>query len=180
MSNTKDSAVEVTLGECEPGLFWFGETLGFKSEYKTKNSSGIYQSDAYCVESGEYFWGGAKGAVAREALLVRPIASMPAATEGEDSGLLTRAIGDITAALILADKADKVAAWTAPYVEAVNRLDAHPATTDQDKLIADLTQAAAALLDRCCHFMSGALRVSGTPQYRNLRAALARAQGGDA
>ena len=42
--------------------------------------------------------------------------------------LLTKAIGDITAALILAGKKDKIAKWTAPYVEALNEYDtAEPA-----------------------------------------------------
>ena len=39
-------------------------------------------------------------------------------------GLLTKAVGDITAALILAGKADKIAKWTAPYVAAINDADA--------------------------------------------------------
>ncbi|MGH6746560.1 hypothetical protein [Novosphingobium sp.] len=38
--------------------------------------------------------------------------------------LLTKAVGDITAALILAGKEDKIARWTAPYVEALNGHDA--------------------------------------------------------
>lgn len=37
--------------------------------------------------------------------------------------LLTKAVGDITAALIMADKEASVEAWTAPYVEAINRAD---------------------------------------------------------
>jgi hypothetical protein len=42
------------------------------------------------------------------------------------SNLLTKAVGDISAALILAGKQDKIQAWTAPYVEALNQFDAHP------------------------------------------------------
>ncbi len=38
--------------------------------------------------------------------------------------LLTKAVGDITAALILAGKQDKVQAWTASYIEALNHFDA--------------------------------------------------------
>jgi hypothetical protein len=40
--------------------------------------------------------------------------------------LMTKAIGDIAAALALAGKTEKVASWTAPYVAAVNQFDAHP------------------------------------------------------
>lgn len=66
----------VTLGHCQPGLFLFrGTSLGFKSEYKTesKNRPGVWQSDAYVVESGEYFWGGTSDPVEREALMVLPL-----------------------------------------------------------------------------------------------------------
>lgn len=38
--------------------------------------------------------------------------------------LLLKAVGDITAALIMADKQDKIAEWTAPYVAAINEADA--------------------------------------------------------
>lgn len=66
----------VTLAGCPPGLFLFRgdgyESLGFKSEYKTETSSS-WQSDAYCVDSGEYFWGGAKSGAEREQLMVIPM-----------------------------------------------------------------------------------------------------------
>lgn len=66
---------EATLGQCPPGLFMFGSTLGFKSEYKTESLSrpGFWQSDAYVVESGEYFWGGTSDPEAREKLIVAPL-----------------------------------------------------------------------------------------------------------
>lgn len=65
---------EVSLNDCPPGLFWFGQTLGFKSEYTTVlENPRRYQCDAYVVESGEYFWGGAKGSEERGKLLVRPV-----------------------------------------------------------------------------------------------------------
>lgn len=67
------SANLVTLNECPPGLFLFGEIIGFKSEYSTINSRNEVQCDAYCVESGEYFWGGAKSAAERGNLLVQPL-----------------------------------------------------------------------------------------------------------
>jgi len=62
----------VALGECPPGLFLFNGALGFKSEYKTESMtpSGVWQSDAYCVESGEYFWGGVSDPEERERLPV--------------------------------------------------------------------------------------------------------------
>jgi hypothetical protein len=63
----------VTLNQCPPGLFLYGEELGFKSEYSTINSRNEVQCDAYCVDSGEYFWGGAKSASERGALLVMPM-----------------------------------------------------------------------------------------------------------
>lgn len=67
----------IALSKCPPGLFLFGQTLGFKSEYKTESQSrqGVWQSDAYVVESGEYFWGGASNPIEREALLVTPLRS---------------------------------------------------------------------------------------------------------
>lgn len=66
----------VTLGEMEPGLFLFGgNCMGLKSEYKTESLSypGFWQSDAYVVASGEYFWGGETNPIARERLTVIPI-----------------------------------------------------------------------------------------------------------
>lgn len=77
----------VTLAECPPGLFRFGETLGFKSEYRAMQLVGPSNipgpdlrwtvgrwPEAYCVSSGEYFWGGTKTQEARAALLVEPVA----------------------------------------------------------------------------------------------------------
>jgi hypothetical protein len=65
----------VMLGDCPPGLFLFNGSLGFKSEYKTESLSrpGVWQSDAYVVESGEYFWGGVSDPEARERLMVEPV-----------------------------------------------------------------------------------------------------------
>lgn len=86
----------VTLNDCPPGLFVFGGTLCFKSEYATTlENPPYYQCDAYCVESGEYFWGGAKGTEARGKLMVQPLdqAAILAAlqalhTESFDAGAL--------------------------------------------------------------------------------------------
>lgn len=67
---------EVTLADCPEGLFLFaGNNLGFKSEYMTENSRGFYQTDAYVVDSGEYFWGGATTSEDREKVLVCPISA---------------------------------------------------------------------------------------------------------
>jgi hypothetical protein len=64
----------VELRDCPPGLFWFNGTLGFKSEYTTTlENPRRYQCDAYVVESGEYFWGGAKNTAERAKLMVHPI-----------------------------------------------------------------------------------------------------------
>lgn len=68
----------VSLDECPPGLFWFGDMLGFKSEYATvvdRADGPFRQVDAYVVESGEYFQGGTGGdSVARGKLRVVPTA----------------------------------------------------------------------------------------------------------
>ena len=69
----------VTLGECPPGLFVFRGAFGMKTEYKTESEStkGFWQSDTYCVDGGEYFWGGESSPAARERLMVTPIVPTP-------------------------------------------------------------------------------------------------------
>ena len=58
-----------SLAACPPGLFIFEGCFGFKTEYSDQNGP-----EAYCVESGEYFWGGTKGdADARRKLVVMPV-----------------------------------------------------------------------------------------------------------
>ena len=57
------------LRNCPPGLFLFGNCLGLKTEYRTE--SGL--TEAFVVESGESFQGGAKSSEDREALLVIPV-----------------------------------------------------------------------------------------------------------
>lgn len=84
-----------TLAECPPGLFLFGETMAFKSEYRTRTASHQYQSDAYVLESGEYFWGGAKSSEAREALIVQPVTlAQPAAQQSEAERRPMEDLGD--------------------------------------------------------------------------------------
>lgn len=64
----------VPLGVAAPGLYLFGDTLIFKSEYKTEAASVKgWQSDAYVVETGEYFWGGVTNALEREGLMLTPV-----------------------------------------------------------------------------------------------------------
>ena len=59
---------QATLDDCPPGLFVFDGGYGFKTEYNDANGP-----EAYCLESGEYFWGGVNGDVhARRMLLVTP------------------------------------------------------------------------------------------------------------
>ena len=75
----------VTLAECPPGLFLWNGTLGFKSEYGAVEHVGISphhqqwkvgnRADAYCADSGEYFWGGTSNHDDRAKLLVYPIAA---------------------------------------------------------------------------------------------------------
>lgn len=59
---------EIELRDAPTGLFLFQGILGFKSEYHTN-----CLTDAYVVESGEYFWGGTSKGTDREALLVTPV-----------------------------------------------------------------------------------------------------------
>lgn len=57
------------LDECPPGLFLYGDCLGFKSEYRGESGT----PDAYVVASGEFFWGGAKTREDRDGLPVIPV-----------------------------------------------------------------------------------------------------------
>lgn len=70
----KRRAHRVRLRNLRPGLFWFGATLGFKSEYSSnENAAARGGGDAYVVESGEYFWGGTSAFAERGNLLVTPV-----------------------------------------------------------------------------------------------------------
>ncbi len=59
------------LNNCPVGLFLWRNTLVMMTEYSTIAREGA-QRDAYIVESGEYFHGGAKSALERGRLLVTP------------------------------------------------------------------------------------------------------------
>ncbi|MBY0039256.1 hypothetical protein H7U08_22370 [Bacillus cereus] len=61
--------MEVRLADLEPGkLFRFGDTIGFKSEYRTGGAI-----EAFIVGSGEMFWGGTNTAQDQRELMVEPI-----------------------------------------------------------------------------------------------------------
>lgn len=75
----------VRLCDAPPGVFRFNGSLGFKTEYGTvvgrkdsRDEPHVYEmtswTDAYCLDSGEYFVGGTKGdRKARENLMVEPV-----------------------------------------------------------------------------------------------------------
>lgn len=67
--------VEVRLAQCPPGLFETADgTWGFKTEYAHQSmTDGFLYPEAYVVESGEFFWGGATTHPERAGLLVRPL-----------------------------------------------------------------------------------------------------------
>lgn len=66
-------AAKVTFGVAPVGLFDFEGTLCVKTEYSHQG-----RPEAYIVDSGEYFWGGAKTAAEANALLVTPLHALPA------------------------------------------------------------------------------------------------------
>ena len=64
-----DRGLKVRLADLEPGkLFRFGETVGFKSEYRWGGAI-----EAFIVGSGEMFWGGTSTADKQRELMVEPI-----------------------------------------------------------------------------------------------------------
>ena len=81
-----DLGEPVTLRACPPGLFLFDGSVGFKSEYGAMETVGPTNvpgpevrwtvgnnPDAYCADSGEYFWGDAKSRAELNDLMVRPM-----------------------------------------------------------------------------------------------------------
>lgn len=61
---------KVRLDDLEPGkLFKFGNTIGFKSEYRTSGGA----VEAYIVGSGEMFWGRTSKAAEQRELMVEPV-----------------------------------------------------------------------------------------------------------
>ncbi|WP_156967887.1 hypothetical protein [Methylosinus sp. PW1] len=67
----------VSLEACRPGLFLFNGGLHFRAEYwsEVKENGVVVGSkpDAYCVASGEYFWGGTSDWRKRGELIVQPV-----------------------------------------------------------------------------------------------------------
>ena len=61
------------LTDIRPGLFLHENTLGFKSEYYTENGA----VEAYCVDSGEFFWGGTKTGIDQCNLFVHKVKIKP-------------------------------------------------------------------------------------------------------
>lgn len=59
----------VRLDQAPPGLFIFGDCLGFKTEYRTNEG----RVEAYVVASGEFFAGGTSTVAERNALMVTPV-----------------------------------------------------------------------------------------------------------
>ena len=77
-----------TLKDCPNGLFVYSGSYGFKTEYKTiDRAKGTWLSDAYVLESGEYFWGGAATATERENLIVTPVAISALDRRDEPKGM---------------------------------------------------------------------------------------------
>ena len=60
--------IPVTLNCCPPGVFEFDGSLGFKTEYTDPHLG----PEAYCLSSGEVFWGGVTNRHARSMLHVQP------------------------------------------------------------------------------------------------------------
>lgn len=58
----------ICLDRCPPGLFKFRGRYGFKTEYSDPHLG----PEAYCLESGEVFWGGVTDRFERGGLLVQP------------------------------------------------------------------------------------------------------------
>lgn len=64
----------VKLRNCPPGLFVYDGYIGFKTEYGVSIGGQVtHWPDAYCIDSGEFFWGGATTHEDRAELLVLPI-----------------------------------------------------------------------------------------------------------
>lgn len=57
-----------SLDECPPGVFAKDGSLGFKTEYRDTHIG----PEAYCLESGECWWGGTSDVAARKLQIVQP------------------------------------------------------------------------------------------------------------
>lgn len=73
----------VSLADCPPGPFLFAGALGFKTAYGAFSGKDVGDGkvewsvtsgpDAYCMDSGEFFWGGTTTKDARAELMVHPV-----------------------------------------------------------------------------------------------------------
>lgn len=61
--------IECTLAECPIGLFLYDGAICLKIEYGDNEG----RIDAYIVDSGEFFWGGAKDRSDQRKVMVIPI-----------------------------------------------------------------------------------------------------------
>jgi hypothetical protein len=78
-----------SLAACPPGPFLFEGRLGFKTEYGMalgRDMGGgkveweiTHYPEAFCMDSGEVFWGGAKDHESRARLMVTPVDVAPLA-----------------------------------------------------------------------------------------------------
>jgi len=66
----KRSRKDCKLIDCPGGPFLFHGTIGFKTEYYTSDP---VKMEVFCLQSGEYFWGGTDNTEARAALIVTPL-----------------------------------------------------------------------------------------------------------
>ena len=63
----KPTDLPCCLADCPPGLFLYKDILGFKTEYS--------DTEVYCADSGEIFWGGEHTDESRQKLQVLPCIS---------------------------------------------------------------------------------------------------------
>jgi len=96
-----DPLGRVTLADCPPGPFLFEGTLGFKTEYRAMVQAPCTNPappepryltsrwpDAYCMATGEAFWGGTTRHRDRAKLLVLPIVLSEDAVRSARSGVM--------------------------------------------------------------------------------------------
>lgn len=104
-----DPLGRVTLADCPPGPFLFDGELCFKTEYRAMVASGpVVDSptsvrfvttrypDAYCMATGEMFWGGTTKHRDRAKLLVMPV-TLPIVAAQSTRGPLFLYTGPMTA-----------------------------------------------------------------------------------
>ncbi|WP_343526922.1 hypothetical protein [Sphingomonas sp.] len=96
-----DPLGRVTLADCPPGPFLYDGTLGFKTEYRAMVQAPwtnpappepLYLTsrwpDAYCLATGEAFWGGTTRHRDRATLLVMPVTLTDGTVRSARGGVL--------------------------------------------------------------------------------------------